>query len=53
MIRSKANKVSKLVQMTRAPIRVMCKARDFYVKSMLKFAGSGKVGYAGIGGGTA
>ncbi|KAF2320805.1 hypothetical protein GH714_030958 [Hevea brasiliensis] len=40
MIRSKANKVSKLVQMTRAPIRVMCKARDFYVKSMLKFAGS-------------
>ncbi|KAJ9159372.1 hypothetical protein P3X46_024881 [Hevea brasiliensis] len=53
MIRSKANKVSKLVQMTRAPIRVMCKARDFYVKSMLKFAGSGKVGYGGIGGGTA
>ncbi|KAF2320825.1 hypothetical protein GH714_031088 [Hevea brasiliensis] len=26
--------------MTRAPIRVMFKARDFYVKSMLKFAGS-------------
>ncbi|KAF2320819.1 hypothetical protein GH714_031034 [Hevea brasiliensis] len=53
MIRSKANEVSKLVQMTRAPIRVMFKARDFYVKSMLKFAGSGKVGCGGIGGGTA
>ncbi|KAJ9128480.1 hypothetical protein P3X46_034967 [Hevea brasiliensis] len=53
MIRSKANEVSKLVQMTRAPISVMCKARNFYVKSMLKFAGSGEVGYGGIGGGTA
>ncbi|KAF2320820.1 hypothetical protein GH714_031036 [Hevea brasiliensis] len=48
MMRSKANKLSKLVQITRAPIRVVCKARDFYVKSMLNFAG-----YGGIGGGTA
>ncbi|KAJ9159377.1 hypothetical protein P3X46_024886 [Hevea brasiliensis] len=53
MMRSKANKLSKLVQITRAPIRVVCKARDFYVKSMLNFAGSGKAGYGGIGGGTA
>ncbi|KAF2320806.1 hypothetical protein GH714_030960 [Hevea brasiliensis] len=49
----RSNKLSKLVQITRAPIRVVCKARDFYVKSMLNFAGSGKAGYGGIGGGTA
>lgn len=41
------------MQITRAPIRVLCKARDLYVKSMLNFAGSGRVGHGSIGGGTA
>ncbi|XP_021625031.1 uncharacterized protein LOC110624229 [Manihot esculenta] len=49
-MRSKANK---LVQISRVPIRVLCKARDYYVKRMLNFAGSGRVGYGSIGGATA
>ncbi|KDP44541.1 hypothetical protein JCGZ_16374 [Jatropha curcas] len=50
-MRSKENKMSKLMQITRSPIRILCKARDFYVKGMLDFADSGKVGYVSAGGG--
>ncbi|KDP44535.1 hypothetical protein JCGZ_16368 [Jatropha curcas] len=50
-MRGKANKKSKLMQITRAPIRILCKARDLYVKGMLDFADSGKVGYGSTGSG--
>ncbi|XP_025013659.2 uncharacterized protein LOC112535315 [Ricinus communis] len=50
-MRSKPNKLSKLVQITKAPIRILCKARDFYVKGILGFANSGNVGCGSIGGG--
>ena len=52
-MRSKANMLSKLLQITKTPIRIFCKARDFYVKNMLDFANSGKVGCGSIGGGVA
>lgn len=44
-------KQNKLVHFIKAPIRIMCKARDFYVKSMDDFAG--RVGNGGGVGGPA
>ncbi|KDP44540.1 hypothetical protein JCGZ_16373 [Jatropha curcas] len=50
-MKRKANKISKLMQITRAPIRILCKARDFYVNGMLDLSNSGKVGYGSAGSG--
>ncbi|KDP44537.1 hypothetical protein JCGZ_16370 [Jatropha curcas] len=47
-MKSKANK---FMQIARAPIRILCKARDFYVKGMLDLSNSGKVGYGTAGSG--
>ncbi|WCJ18029.1 hypothetical protein M5689_000411 [Euphorbia peplus] len=48
-MRSKANKIAKL---TKASIKILCKARDVYVKGLLGFSGVGN-GSTGIGGGIA
>ncbi|WCJ18028.1 hypothetical protein M5689_000410 [Euphorbia peplus] len=51
-MRSKANKITKL---TKASVKILCKARDVYIKGMLGFSRGVNAGYgsAGIGGGVA
>ncbi|XP_058081573.1 uncharacterized protein LOC131229589 [Magnolia sinica] len=38
-MKTKTRSTSKLARCVRAPIRVLCRARDFYVKSMTDYAG--------------
>ncbi|XP_050210082.1 uncharacterized protein LOC126660559 [Mercurialis annua] len=51
-MRTKANKLSKFMQITKSPIKFFCKARDFYVKNIFDIADSGKLGHGSLGGGT-
>ncbi|KAG5535483.1 hypothetical protein RHGRI_023300 [Rhododendron griersonianum] len=49
MSKKESRKESKLIRCIKSPIRALGKARDFYVKSMTRWAG--KVEYGGVMGG--
>ncbi|XP_058179997.1 uncharacterized protein LOC131298531 [Rhododendron vialii] len=49
MSKKESRKESKLIRCIKSPIRVLGKARDFYVRSMTRWAG--KVEYGGVMGG--
>ncbi|WCJ18027.1 hypothetical protein M5689_000409 [Euphorbia peplus] len=51
-MRSKASKQSKFIQITKVPIKILCKARDIYVKGLLGFSNV-SYGSTGMGGGVA
>ncbi|WCJ18026.1 hypothetical protein M5689_000408 [Euphorbia peplus] len=51
-MRTKSSKQSKLIQITKVPIKILCKARDVYVKGLLGFSNV-SYGSTGMGGGVA